>query len=148
MMPVAGGAMMKTMYSVANRAGRLLEIRVGSPFTVPDAMALFKQIYKTMPREKGLALVIADLRNLRLVDPAVVDLVTGFMRLDNPYVERNAFLVSEGSALLQIQSDRMVKQLGAASRRAFRHREEAEAWMAEVLSPVERARMRLFLDEE
>ena len=101
-----------------------------------------------MPRDKGLALVFADLRGLRVVDPEVVDMVTGFMGMDNPYVERNAFLVAESSALLQIQSERMIKQTGASSRRAFRHRNEAEAWMAEVLTPVERARMRLFLDEE
>ena len=136
------------MYSAENHTGRLLEIRVVSPFNAADAMALFKRIYKVMPRQKGLALVFADLRGLRVIDPEVVDMVTGFMRLDNPYVERNAFLLSEGSALLQIQGDRMIKQTGAASRRAFRHRDEAEAWMAEVLSPVERARMRLFLDED
>src|SRR5437899_1833791 len=107
------------MFSVSNRVGRLLEIRVSSPFSMNDAMALFKQIYKTMAREKGQALVIADLRALRVVDPQVVDLVTGFMRMDNPYVERNAFLLSDQSAMLQIQSDRMVKQTGAASRKTF-----------------------------
>jgi hypothetical protein len=135
------------MFSVENHTGRLLEIRVVSPFTTADAMALFKRIYKVMPREKGLALVMADLRGLRVVDPEVVDLVTGFMRMDNPYVERNAFLVAEGSALLQIQSERLVKQIGAQQRRNFRVRAEAEAWMGEVLTPVEKTRMRLFLDE-
>ncbi len=143
----ASGAILRPMYSVANRVGRLLEIRVGSPFNTQDAMALFKQIYRTMPRERGLALVIADLRNLKLVDPDVVDLVTGFMRLDNPYVERNAFVFSDASALTLIQSERMLKQTGTPTRRAFRRRTEAEAWMAEVLSIEERARMEAFLDE-
>src|SRR2546423_12243947 len=105
------------MFSADNHTGRLLEIRITSPFNAADAMALFKRIYKVMPREKGLALVFADLRGLRVVDPEVVDMVTGFMRLDNPYVERNAFLVNDGSALLQIQSERMVKQTGAPTRR-------------------------------
>jgi hypothetical protein len=135
------------MYSVANRVGRLLEIRVASPFSMNDAMALFKQIYKTMPRAKGLALVIADLRGLRVVDPEVVDLVTGFMRMDNPYVERNAFLLSDSGAMLVIQSDRMVKQTGVQSRRTFRVRGDCETWMAEVLSLEENARMKAFLDE-
>jgi hypothetical protein len=135
------------MFSVANRVGRLLELRVSSPFSITDAMAMFKQIYKTMPRSKGLALVMADLRGLRVVDPEVVDLVTGFMRMDNPYVERNAFLLSEHSAMLAIQGDRMVKQAGTPSRKTFRHREEAESWMDEVLSVEERAQLRLFLDE-
>ncbi len=135
------------MFSAENHTGRLLEVRVASPFAVADAMALFKRIYKIMPRDKGLALVFADLRGLRVVDPEVIDLVTGYMRLDNPYVERNAFLLSEGSAMLHIQGERMIKQTGATSRRTFHDRAEAEAWMAEVLAPVERARMHRFLDE-
>ncbi|MDB4971306.1 MAG: hypothetical protein JWN44_6995 [Myxococcales bacterium] len=135
------------MFSAVNRVGRLLEIRVTSPFNQTDAMALFKEIYRAMPRKKGLALVFADLRGLRVVDPEVVDMVTGFMRLDNPYVERNAFLLAEHSALLSIQGERMLKQTGASSRRNFRLRAEAESWMSEVLSSEERTRMIAFLNE-
>ena len=138
---------MEEMFSVSNHVGRLLELRVSSPFSTADAMAMFKQIYKTMPRNKGLALVIADLRGLRVVDPEVVDLVTSFMRTDNPYVERNAFLLSEHSATLAIQGERMVKQAGTPTRKTFRHRDEAEHWMDEVLSAEESAQLRVFLDE-
>lgn len=138
---------MTKMFHVANPVGRLLEIRVVSPLTLYDAMTLFKRIYRVMPRDRGLACVIADLRGLRLVDPEVVDLVTGYMRMDNPYVERNAFLLSDASALLVMQSERLLKQTGAPSRRTFRVREEAEAWIAEVLTAEERSRMHAFLDE-
>jgi hypothetical protein len=134
------------MFSVANRAGSLLEIRVVAPFSMQDAMALFKQIYRTMPKGR-VARVIADLRGLRIVDPDVVDMVTNFMRMDNPGVERNAFLLPDTGALLAIQSERMLKTLGAESRRSFRHREEAEAWMREILTLEEKLRLTAFLDE-
>jgi hypothetical protein len=134
------------MFSVANQVGALLEIRVGSPFSMEDAMTLFKQIYRTMPRGK-MVRVIADLRGLRVVDPAIIDVVTTFMKQDNPFVERHAFLLPDSGALLGIQSDRMLKQIGAITRRTFRQREEAEVWMAEILSFEEKRRLNAFLDE-
>jgi hypothetical protein len=139
--------MIAAMHSVDHRVGQLLEIRAASPFTLDDASALFKQIYRVMPRDSGLARVIVDLRGLRVVDPAVVDLVTGFMQMDNPMVERNAFLLPESGSLVQMQSERMLKQVGSPSRRAFRHRQEAEDWMAEILTPAEHARLIAFLNE-
>jgi hypothetical protein len=135
------------MFEVANRCGRLLEIRVASPFSLDDAGALFKQIYRVMKRDRGLALVMADLRGLRIVDPEIIDMVTVFMRQDNPYVERNAFLISTASALLQIQSDRMLKQTGSPTRRSFSRRGDAEAWLSEPMNAEERARLNRFLDE-
>jgi hypothetical protein len=134
------------MFSVANQAGALLEIRVASPFSMEDAMALFKQIYRLMPRGRT-ARVIADLRGLRVVDPAIIDVVTTFMKQDNPYVERNAFLLPDAGALLGIQGERMLKQVGAATRRTFRDRVEAETWMAEILTFEEKRRLNLFLNE-
>ena len=137
---------MTEMFSVSNSVGQLLEIRVVSPFSINDAGALFKQIYKAMPRGR-FARVICDLRHLRVVDPEIIDLVSGMMRLDNPYVERNAFLIPGTGALLSLQSERMLKQLGAANRRSFSDRQEAEDWMAEILTPEEQTRLATFLDE-
>jgi len=136
------------MYTVANRIGRLLEIRVASPFSVTDAMQLFKQIYKTMPRDKGQALVMADLRLLRIVDPEIIDIVAGYMRMDNPYVERNALLLPPSGALVSIQTERLLKAQGAESRRAFHNRKDAESWLGEACSAMEKARMKSFLDEK
>lgn len=133
------------MFSVANRVGELLEIRVASPLSMDDAMALFKQIYRTMPKGH-VSRVFVDARGLRIVDPAVVDAVVMLMRQDNPNVERNAFLVPSG-ALVTIQMERMLKELGATNRRAFQTRDEAEAWLGEVCTGAERGRLREFLDE-
>jgi len=133
------------MFSVANNVGSLLEIRVASPLTMEDAMSLFKQIYKTMPRGT-VARVIVDARGLRIADPAVIDAVVMMMRQDNPGVERNAFLM-HGGAVLHMQSERMLKELGVTNRRAFQNRTEAEEWLAEVCPPPEKNRLRRFLDE-
>jgi hypothetical protein len=48
---------------------------------------------------------------------------------------------------LHIQSERMLKELGVINRRSFQVRADAESWLAEVLAPDERARLRRFLDE-
>jgi hypothetical protein len=133
------------MFSVTNQVGDLLEIRVASPLSMDDAMALFKQIYRTMPRGR-VSRVIVDARGLRIVDPAVIDAIVIMMRQDNPAVQRNAFLLENG-ALLGIQSERMLKDLGASNRRSFHLRSDAESWLGEVCSPEERLRLRRFLDE-
>jgi hypothetical protein len=135
------------MYSVANHTGLLLEIRIASPFSMEDAMAVFKQIYRAMSKERGKSKVIADLRGLRVVDPAIIDLVTGMMKQDNPFVERNAFLLPDSGALLAIQTERLIKQVGSEARRNFRERHEAEHWLGEVLTAPEQARLSAFLDE-
>ncbi len=133
------------MFSVANQIGDLLEIRVTSPLSMEDAMALFKKIYKTMPRGR-VSRVMVDARGLRIVDPAVVDAVVMLMRQDNPAVQRNAFLVHDG-AVLFIQMERMLKELGVSNRKSFQVRAEAEKWLGEVCTVEERARLRHFLDE-
>ena len=133
------------MFSVANRVGQLLEIRVASPLTLEDAMQLFKQIYKTMPKGEKTR-VMVDARGLRVVDPAVIDAIVMMMKQDNPWVERNAFLLHTG-AMLHIQSERMLKDLGVTNRKSFQNRSDAEKWMNEVCTPDERNRLRRFLDE-
>jgi hypothetical protein len=132
------------MFSVANTVGELLEIRVASPLSMDDAMALFKKIYRAIPRGRS-SRVIVDARGLRIVDPAVVDAVVVMMKQDNPWVERNAFLVAEG-ALMGIQVERMLKELAVSNRKAFKLRRDAEEWLAEVCTPEEQARLRHFLD--
>lgn len=133
------------MFSVTHKVGGLLEIRVASPLSMDDAMALFKQIYKAMPRGT-VSRVMVDARGLRIVDPAVIDAIVIMMKQDNPAVQRNAFLLDSG-ALLGIQAERMLKELGASNRRSFQLRSEAESWLGEVCSQEERARLRRFLDD-
>ncbi len=134
------------MFSVVNQVGALLEVRVASPVSMQDAMAMFKQIYKTMPRG-SVSRVIVDARQLRIVDPAIVDAVVAMMRQDNPFVERNAFLLHNG-ALLFIQIERMLKELNVTNRKSFQDRDAAERWLGEVCSVTERDRLRAFLDEQ
>lgn len=134
-----------TMFSVANNVGDLLEVRVASPVTMDDAIAMFKKIYKTMPRGR-VSRVIVDARGLRVVNPDIIDAVVAMMRQDNPFVERNAFLLPTG-ALLFIQIDRMLKELGVTNRKSFQSRDEAEQWLCEVCPLEERTQLARFLDE-
>lgn len=139
-----GGIIATTMFSVANNVGDLLEVRVASPVTMDEALAMFKKIYKTMPRGR-VSRVIVDARGLRIVDPDIIDAVVMMMRQDNPFVQRNAFLLHDG-ALLFIQIDRMLKELGVTNRKSFQSRVEAEQWLFEVCTPAERVQLTQFLD--
>ncbi len=133
------------MFSVANNVGDLLEVRVASPVTMDDAIAMFKKIYKTMPRGR-VSRVIVDARGLRIVDPDIIDAVVAMMRQDNPFVERNAFLLPSG-ALLFIQIERMLKDLGVTNRKSFQSRVEAEQWLSQSCTPEERVQLARFLDQ-
>ena len=84
---------------------------------------------------------------MRLLDPDVVDFLGELMRRDNPWLARNAFVLAEASAVKTLQMERMLKEGGSASRRGFRGRTDAEAWLGEVLGDDEKARLRAFLDE-
>jgi hypothetical protein len=90
---------------------------------------------------------MVDLRQLGLVDPQLIDRVVAFMRVENPRVERSAFLMGESGALQAMQLERMLKQAGSPSRRLFKSVSDAEAWLGELLTPAERARLRVFLSE-
>src|SRR2546423_12071751 len=98
------------MFHVPIPIGRLLEIRLTSALYLYDAMNVFKQIYRVMPRERGPACVIADLRRVQSIEPEVIDLVSGYMRMDNPYVERNAFLLSATSASVLMHGEALMRQ--------------------------------------
>jgi hypothetical protein len=52
------------------------------------------------------------------------------------------------SPTFTLQMERMVKSAGTVQRRIFKTRDEAEAWLGEVLTGAERARLRTFLDEQ
>ncbi|MGZ3407338.1 MAG: hypothetical protein ACXVAN_12895, partial [Polyangia bacterium] len=96
---------------------------------------------------RGPSLGVIDLGGVKLLDPDVVDFLGELMRRDNPWLARNAFILAEASAVKTLQMERMLKEGGSSSRRGFRGRSDAEAWLGEVLDDAERTRLRAFLDE-
>ena len=135
------------MFTAEIRVGRLLEVRMRSPLPLHEAQALVAEIRRLVKGTRAPSLGVIDLRGVRLLDPDVVDFLGELMRRDNPWLARNAFVLAEASAVKTLQIERMLKEGGSASRRGFRGRTEAEAWLGEGLGDDEKARLRAFLDE-
>jgi hypothetical protein len=132
-------------YSVAHKVGRLVEVRIeGRP---EDPNAFLHELVRVIGGVAGRIVVATDLRKMaKAANPDEIDSIASFMRGENPRVERNALLLPGESATVQMQIERMVKSAGSESRRLFRVRGAAEAWLAEILNAEERARLAAFLD--
>ena len=135
------------MFTVANKSGRLVEIRLGTKLPISEAPQFVQEVMAVTAAISGRVVGITDLRlATKTADPEMIDVVSGMLRSENPKIERNGLLVSTESATFALQMDRMVKTAGTASRRVFRSRPEVEAWLGSVLTPAERARLSIFLD--
>lgn len=135
--------------TVANSVGRFIEVRVVPPVTMDEATRFMGEIVRIISAHPGKIVACTDLRTgSRTIDPDSIDFIAGIIRSENPRLERNALIVSSTAPTFLLQMERMVKASGAgAARRVFRARGEAEAWLAEVLTDVEKRRLAAFLDE-
>ena len=78
-----------------------------------------------------------------LTDDAAKQLLLRLTR-SNPRTERSAALASMSSPAAGMQLLRLVKESNHPQRRLFYERDALVQWLAEVLSPVELARLREF----
>jgi hypothetical protein len=89
--------------------------------------------------------IVADYRRAKFLLEEDAGHLTQMYRRHNNHIERSAILVSSASAVAVLQIERVVREASFASRRAFRDPSELAAWLDEVLSPPERARLRAIL---
>jgi hypothetical protein len=135
------------MFTVENHVGRLLEIRMASPITLEELGGFQGAILRVVSQTPGTTAVgCTDLLGARVFDQAVTNRLVSIIRHENPRVERNALLVGEG-AVFSMQTERIIREAGSASRRAFRSTTDLTAWLGEVLTASERARLSTFLRE-
>jgi len=131
------------MWTVSNSVGKLVEARLKS--TDSDALAAcLDAIAQTVARAPCAVVGILDLSQVRVFGREDAELILALMRKDNPRVERTA-IVTNADALLAMQMDRLVRAAGLPHRRVFRVATRALSWLAEVLSPEERARAHAFM---
>ena len=133
---------------VGNHVGRLFEMRIVPPVSLEETTRFLQDIVRLTAAQPAKIVACTDLRGAtRSTDPDTIDIIAGILRSENPRLERNALLVPLMAPTFTLQMERMVKTAGAAERRIFRSRGEAESWLGEVLIGAERARLRSFLDE-
>ena len=91
------------------------------------SLALEEERYFARPGCKGLFL--CDCSDLKVFSPDGADAIIARMRDDNARVRRSAFVISEGTAALQIK--RMVRDGGTENRAVFATERQARAWLLE-----------------
>jgi hypothetical protein len=131
------------MFTVEKLVGRLIEARFASPLTLEEVQSSVKLTHSLMSASPGQVVCCTDLSELELVPPNAVDLVTDLFTRDAPRVERGALLVRGNT--VSVQLEHMIRRANLVNRRTFRNVESLQAWLSEVLNPLERARLGHFL---
>jgi len=134
------------MFTVEIRVGRLLEIRMESPLSAAEVLDFRSVTTATVRAAKRPLVVCTDLLRARVFSPESAAQITAMMQQDNPLVERNGILVGE-SALFSMQIERMLREAGPRSRRAFREPAALKLWLKEVLDENELWRLNAFIME-
>jgi hypothetical protein len=134
------------MFSVNCHVGRLIETRLHALASLEEVAQLGERFRDVAARLPHAQLVICgDYRGLRVFAPEVAERFTTMLSRENARVERSAILCSPEHATSMLQIERTVKNAGSPSRRAFRVQPDLEAWLGEVLTDEEKARLSQFL---
>jgi hypothetical protein len=134
------------MYTIENRVGRLIELRVESPVTEEELLQFHDKIAKVIKPIKGQLATCTDLAGATVFLQPVAARWIEIIKQENPIVERNAVLVGEG-AVFSMQVERIIRQAGFKNRKAFLAPAPLIAWLGEILTARERARLEQFLQE-
>jgi hypothetical protein len=136
----------RSVFSVENQRGRLIETRVQSLTNVAEVDAFgarFRQVLIALPPRP--VVICGDFRSVRVFAPDVAERFSAMLVAANPRVERSAILLDAGQAMAGLQLERTVKQAGHNARRTFRATPELIAWLSEVLDADEKKRLHEFL---
>lgn len=171
------------MITVAQKVGRLLEIRMTAPISIEELSLMQRDMIALLNRVQGKQVLCSDLSRIQLFSAEQADWIAKFFRIDGARLERTAFVIGD-SATFMMQVERLIRE-GAGppsssggrdsardssrdplvprpsripdsaansrrivtDRRAFRGTAEASAWLDEVLTSEERARLRMFMEQ-
>jgi hypothetical protein len=132
------------------RVGRLLEVRADAGYrTAAEVEAIFvaigRELRKLTPGTSHVAVV--DWRRCPVMSPEAADAMLRHISRTNADTFRSAALAREGAPVAVLQFVRLIRDANMLERKLFLDGEELYAWLAEVLTPAERARLRQFLNE-
>lgn len=133
------------MHSVANHAGRLIEVTVTSPLTIQEAQQLAGELLAAMHDLSRQYIGVVDLLGAHVFTPDVAETLIKLLSGNAPHVIRTGFLIGD-SAIFALQVERGIRTSDPDKRRSFRSAGELKAWLGEVLTPDEKAALDRFLD--
>jgi hypothetical protein len=128
--------------------GRLLEIRVAAGYRsvadIDDMIAMImNNIAKLSPAEK--CTIVADWRNVHVMAPDIAAAAREMLAAVNPRVTRSAILTAPANPTTNLQTVRLIREAENPNRRHFTSTTQLHAWLAEVLTAEEAARLETFL---
>jgi hypothetical protein len=132
------------VFSSDNHVGRLVELRVATPFAEDELARLLERHVEVIQGVGGDFVVAVDFRRAHVFPAAIAE---GFVRLMgrvNPALIRSGVLINE-SAVFGLQAERAIVEAGHPERKVFRAPADLERWLGEVLTVSERRRLVEFL---
>lgn len=130
------------MFSVETVAGRLVEVRLGSPLAATEVADVIQRVRLAVLGCPGRVVVCAELTRMFVMPPEFADQFTAMFTRDNPRVERSAFLVAFKRSAFTMQLERMVREANNPARRVFDDKAALLAYLEPVLAPTEVQRLR------
>ena len=128
--------------------GRLLEIRVDAGYRsvadVDEMIGMIASNVAALPPEGKFALA-ADWRQVQLMPPETAARAREMLALTNSRVLRSAILTLPENPLTNLQVVRLIREAENPSRKHFTSPREQHAWLSEVLTIAEAARLAEFL---
>jgi hypothetical protein len=144
-------AILESVNWCANHVGRLIEVRVESGYRsvedVDTVFAEFARVVAKLPAGQRLVTVI-DWRRCPVMSASASERMVPIMVRSNPRSERSAALASRDSPIAVMQLNRIIVESKHPDRRLFYEPETLIAYLGEVLTPAETARLRAFLKHE
>ena len=129
--------------------GRLLEIDVGAGYrSVEDVDAMIAMMGAEFARvpEPTRVVIAADWRACRVLTPDVAERAVQMLSRSNPRIERSAILHRDDQPTSVLQVVRLTREAQVPYRRVFTDPAEMKAWLGEILTPAECARLDEHLD--
>jgi hypothetical protein len=133
------------MHEVRSPGGRLVTLRLASPVDDKEANEVIVEVRRVLVSLPGPAISCTDLTEARTFSPPIAARFTELMRVDNPKIERSAFLLAKDAATFSLQLERMIRESNSPHRKTFSEADELERWLAERLTPAERTLLHAFL---
>ncbi len=132
------------------RVGKLVEIRIAKGYGTLEEVEQMRQLVRrtlsTLPADFR-HVTIADWRQCKLMPPRVAEQMLNMWMSANPTTVRSALLYSEESPTAVMQFLRLIRDSDHPNRRMFSDPNELAAWLDEVLTAAESARLRQFLGD-
>jgi hypothetical protein len=128
-------------FLVQHVCGRLVLTRPSKLRSAADVTAFGRAMKESVSSIAGSIVICGDYRETAVLTQPAADAFLGMLATFNPRIDRSAVLLASEHATFSLQIERLVREAGSPSRRTFRAASELIAWLGEVLSQAERARL-------